>query len=78
MALVILESLRISIYDLRQPIFKAKQLSLQGINNAIFDGIYSNKDKKTSIAGFFCFDGQKYRFSLIFTLIVTKISKYYF
>jgi hypothetical protein len=49
--------------------------SLHGINNAIFDVIYSNKDQKMPIAGFFCFKAQKYRFHLIFTGIVINISK---
>lgn len=72
MALVSLENLRTYLCQL---IFKANKLSLQGISNAIFDGIYSNKDKKTSIACFFCFGTKKHWFYLIFSLIVTKFSK---
>jgi len=74
MALALRESSDIST----SAIFKANKLNLQGVNNAIFDGIYSNKDTKMPIAGFFCFDAQKYQFSLIFTLIVTKISNHHF
>jgi len=56
--------------------FQSKQLSLLGIYNAIFDEIYSNKNQKTSTVGFFCFEAQKHRFSLIFALIVIKISNH--